>query len=63
MMMISVYDLVIKSDEQKQTAKSRIILRLVQQTTECASFLREYSVLKTFGRLSCLTIGSLTSYF
>jgi hypothetical protein len=47
--MSSVYDLVIKSDPDTQAAKSRIIERLVQQTIECAIFIREYSNMKTFG--------------
>jgi hypothetical protein len=54
-MMLSVYELVIKSNQEKQAIKSTIILRLVQQTTECAIFLREYSNLKTLGKLSTLT--------
>jgi hypothetical protein len=49
--MSSVYELVIKSDEDTQAAKSKIIIRLVQQTIECATFIREYSGLKTFGTM------------
>jgi hypothetical protein len=54
-MMLSVYELVTKSNQEVQVAKSTIILRLVQQTTECAIFLKEYSELKTLGKLSILT--------
>jgi hypothetical protein len=49
--MSSVYELVIKSDQKKQAAKSPVIVRLVQQTIECAIFLKGYSELKTFGNL------------
>jgi hypothetical protein len=48
-MMSSVYDLVIKSDPDTQATKSKIIERLVQQTIECAIFIREYSNMKIFG--------------
>jgi hypothetical protein len=53
--MLSIYELAIKSNQEKQVMKSTIILRLVQQTTECAIFLREYSDLKTLGKLLTLT--------
>ena len=40
-------DLVIKS-ETLQKLKSQIILRMVQQTTECGWFIRDYLKIKEF---------------
>lgn len=46
--MLDVYDLVINLDQEKQSAKSKIVERLVQQTHECAIFIREYCDTKTY---------------
>jgi hypothetical protein len=50
-MMTAVYELVIKADPERQAIKSKIILRLAQQTIECAIFLKDYSNLGAFGKI------------
>jgi hypothetical protein len=58
--MSSVYELVVKSDRGTQVTKNKIIVRLVQQTIECAVFIREYSHLQTFGRSSPISVCNIS---
>src|SRR5271168_228670 len=46
--MIDTFDIVEKADKLRRESKSKIIMRMVQQTTECAWFIRDYMKLKEF---------------
>src|SRR5271156_2931304 len=47
-MMIDTFDIVEKADKLRRESKSIIIMRMVQQTTECAWFIRDYMKIKEF---------------
>src|SRR5271155_1695596 len=46
--MFDTFDRVEKADKLRRESKSKIIMRMVQQTTECAWFIRDYMKLKEF---------------
>ena len=45
------FDIVEKADELRRESKSKIIMRIVQQTTECAWFVRDYMKVENFCKL------------
>src|SRR5271155_1351580 len=49
--MIDTFDIVEKAEQLRRESKSKIIMRMVQQTTECAWFIRDYMKLKEFCEL------------
>ena len=46
--MNDTFDIVEKADQLRRKSKSKIIVRIVQQTTECAWFLRDYTKIEEF---------------
>jgi hypothetical protein len=46
--MNDTFDIVEKADQLRRESKSKIIVRMVQQTTECAWFIRDYMKLQEF---------------
>ena len=46
--MIDTFDIVEKAEQLRRESKSKIVMRMVQQTTECAWFIRDYMKLKEF---------------
>ena len=45
------FDIVEKADELRRESKSKIIMRMIQQTTECAWFIRDYMKIENFCEL------------
>ena len=45
------FDIVEKADELRRESKSKIIMRMIQQTTECAWFVRDYMKIENFCKL------------
>jgi len=46
--MNDTFDIVEKADQLRRDSKSKIIVRMVQQTTECAWFIRDYIKIEEF---------------
>ena len=46
--MNDTFDIVEKADQLRRKSKSKIIVRMVQQTTECAWFIRDYMKIEEF---------------
>ena len=46
--MNDTFDIVQKADQLRRKSKSKIIVRMVQQTTECAWFIRDYTKIEAF---------------
>ena len=49
--MNDTFDLVEKADKLRRESKSKIVMRIVQQTTECAWFIRDYRKIEEFCKL------------
>ena len=49
--MNDTFDLVEKADKLRRESKSKIVMRMVQQTTECAWFIRDYRKIEEFCKL------------
>ena len=45
------FDIVEKADELRRESKSKIITRMIQQTTECAWFVRDHMKIANFCKL------------
>ena len=52
--MNDTFDIVEKADQLRRKSKSKIIVRMVQQTTECAWFIRDYMKIGEFCMLRWL---------
>jgi replicative DNA helicase len=46
--MNNTFDIVEKADELRRKSKSKIVMRMIQQTTECAWFIRDYMKIEEF---------------
>src|SRR5271154_631835 len=49
--MIDTFDIVEKADQLRRESNSKIVMRMVQQTTECAWFIRDYMMIEEFCKL------------
>src|SRR5271156_6775529 len=55
--MNDTFDIVEKTDQLRRKSQSKIVVRMVQQTTECAWFIRDYRKIEEFcmlRRFHCL---------
>jgi hypothetical protein len=59
--MKDTFDIVEKADQLRRKSKSDIVIRMVQQTTECAWFIRDYMKIEEFCKLDKLIVLSNSS--
>ena len=52
--MNDTFDIVEKADQLRRESKSKIVMRMVQQTTECAWFIRDYMKIEEFCTLDMM---------
>ena len=60
--MNDTFDIVEKADQLRRNSKSKIIVRMVQQTTECAWFLRDYMKIEEFCMMRTISLFILWSH-
>lgn len=60
--MKDTFDIVERADNFRRESKSKIIMRLIQQTTECAWFIRDYMKIEEFCKWHEIIIHSVYSF-